>query len=154
MNRWLPTNVICGLAKAQKGSGVTKLRGETGLYIAALTTAKDHQARAHSDDDAYFTALTVNVKKKGAAEATVPMEDMPICQYFCFPELGLAVALRPGDVLFFNPVKMHCCSLKTAAYADYDVHISSYYLKAGHIGLNNNSLPLKEDDKVWLNWKP
>jgi hypothetical protein len=26
----------------------------------------------------------------------------------CFPEYGVAVALRPGDVLLFNPQNYHC----------------------------------------------
>ena len=30
--------------------------------------------------------------------------------YFCFPTLGVAVPLRPGDFLLFNALIPHCVS--------------------------------------------
>ena len=104
---------------------------EKGFYIGAMATAIDHQAGSHTDDDSMLSSLTINVKHKHSSKIAHLTKNDPVCQYFCFPELGLAVALHPGDILFFNPKYVHCCSKKTATYEKYDVHISSYYLKTG-----------------------
>ena len=60
--------------------------------------------------------------------------------YFCFPTIGVAVPLRPGDYLLFNPILPHCilfwCKLQ-----DEVISISTY-LKTAIIGMNNNNLPL------------
>ena len=37
------------------------------------------------------------------------IEDKIIC-YFTFPQIGLAVALQPGDLLLFNPQETHFIS--------------------------------------------
>ena len=37
----------------------------------------------------------------------------PISNYFCFPGIGIAVGLRPGDIILFNPLYPHCISTKT-----------------------------------------
>ncbi len=63
--------------------------------------------------------------------------------YFCFPTLGVAVPLQPGDFLIFNSLIPHCVSSQ-CEQAD-DVYIVAMYLKSSVVGLNNNQLPL--DDK-------
>ena len=71
------------------------------------------------------------------------MEDKVAC-YFVFPEYGRAVALRPGDVLFFNPLHYHCLSERTLEYMDEDLHVTSFYMKSSQIGLNDNDIPVEE----------
>ena len=58
---------------------------------------------SRSDRDFTFSAVTIRMK-----EAYTP--DQKIVAYFAFPRLGIAVPLRPGDVLFFNPHESHCVS--------------------------------------------
>jgi hypothetical protein len=55
--------------------------------------------------------------------------NMPIAVYFCFPHQGIAVGLRPGDIIFFNPLYYHCASQKTSHYEKKDVFITSFYMK-------------------------
>jgi mannose-6-phosphate isomerase class I len=56
---------------------------------------------AHTDQDFTFGAVSIQMKQEYT-------NDMDTVVYFCFPRLGLAVPLRPGDVLFFNPLEPHC----------------------------------------------
>ena len=63
--------------------------------------------------------------------------------YFCFPTLGVAVPLRPGDFLIFNSLIPHCVSSQCKQTDN--IYIVAMYLKSSVVGLNNNQLPL--DDK-------
>ena len=68
-----------------------------------------------------------------------------ILSYFCFPTLGVAVPMRAGDHLLFNPMVPHMissnCDLKTRILP------LSLYLKKDIIGLNNNKLDLTAEQK-------
>ena len=79
----------------------------------------------------------VNVHLKGMHQYST---DDPIVVYFCFPTLGVAVPLRPGDFLLFNPRIPHCVSSR-CRQADEVVSLSMY-LKTAVVGMNNNGLPL------------
>ena len=70
--------------------------------------------------------------------------DMFVTQHFCFPEVGVAVALRPGDVLIFNPQHPHCVSMKENIYKSEDAFLTSLYLKTNVVAGNNNSDPFSE----------
>jgi hypothetical protein len=61
-----------------------------------------------------------------------------ILQYFCFPPTGVAIGLRNGDLLLFNPTIPHCVSSR--ATMDQDVICTSFYLKTAIVGGNDNSL--------------
>ena len=52
-----------------------------------------------------------------------------IVQYMCFPGIRLAVGLRPGDVLIFNPGTYRCLSENECPYNGIDVHVSTLYIK-------------------------
>jgi hypothetical protein len=60
--------------------------------------------------------------------------------YFCFPCLGVAVPLRPGDVIVFNPREPHC--LSSQLRPEKQCYAVGMYLKTAIVGLNDNSLPL------------
>jgi ectoine hydroxylase-related dioxygenase (phytanoyl-CoA dioxygenase family) len=51
-----------------------------------------------------------------------PMKMKP-AHYFCL--VGRAVALRPGDMLLFNPQYYHCCSQKTLHYKANNVYVNT-----------------------------
>ncbi|KAI2495244.1 hypothetical protein MHU86_19298 [Fragilaria crotonensis] len=55
--------------------------------------------------------------------------DADVSNYFTFAEQGIAVALRPGDMLIFNPLYHHCLSSRTSAFQSVDVFCLSLYLK-------------------------
>ena len=60
--------------------------------------------------------------------------------YFCFPRLGIAVALRPGDLLIFNPLEPHAISSR--CNNDDQIFCISMYMKSAIVGLNDNSIEL------------
>jgi hypothetical protein len=60
--------------------------------------------------------------------------------YFCFPTLGVAVPLRPGDFLLFNTLIPHCI-LSLCKQTD-NIYCASMYLKSAIVGMNNNLMPL------------
>jgi hypothetical protein len=61
----------------------------------------------------------------------------------CFPQQGIAVGLRPGDVIFFNPQYYHCVSGRTMHYSDEKIHLTSFYMKTMQLGLNDNSIGIQ-----------
>jgi hypothetical protein len=94
--------------------------------------------RCHTDSN--FTMIIASVHSKGKDQYKV---DDDAVVYFCFPTLGVAVSLRPGDFLIFNSLIPHCISSQCKQTDD--VYIVAMYLKSSVVGLNNNQLPL--DDK-------
>jgi hypothetical protein len=74
-----------------------------------------------------------------------------IIAYFCFPRLGIAVALRAGDILIFNPSEPHAVSSRTDQ--NDDVYCVSMYLKTAVVSLNDNSIPITNQQKHYLRKK-
>jgi hypothetical protein len=60
--------------------------------------------------------------------------------YFCFPTLGVAVPLQPGDFLLFHALIPHCVSSQCSQ--DDSFMCVSLYLKSAVVGMNNNELSL------------
>ena len=65
--------------------------------------------------------------------------------YFCFPTLGIAVPLRPGDYLLFNPLIPHC--ILSRCKHDDEIMCILMYMKTAIVGLNDNLLPLTPSQK-------
>ncbi len=64
-----------------------------------------------------------------------------IIAFFCFPTLGVAVPLCPGDYLMFkNALIPHCISSR--CNLDDEIMCTSIYLKTVIVGMNNNDLQL------------
>jgi hypothetical protein len=61
--------------------------------------------RCHTDEG--FTMSIIQVFLKGRMKYHL---DDHIVAYFCFPTLGVAVPLCPGDYLLFNALIPHCIS--------------------------------------------
>ena len=87
--------------------------------------------RCHTDKD--FTMSIVQVHMD---DIMYHNEDRIVC-YFTFPRLGIAVSLRPGDILMFNPQEPHCISSR--CNEEDEIYCISYYLKTQVVGLNDNS---------------
>jgi hypothetical protein len=121
----------------------SSMGGEERIW-ASLATSYNYMSPAHVDDDAFLTALTVSYVpyiyrfKKYLYKDHI--NDLPVACYMCFPELGIAVALRPGDVIFFNPHYYHCVSGRTVEYDNEKVYVTSFYMKSMQLGLNDNSI--------------
>jgi hypothetical protein len=72
--------------------------------------------------------------------------DAAVSNYFVFAEQGIAVVLRPGDMLVFNPNYNHCLSSRTSTYENEDVFSNSLYLKSAIVGKNDNTIPLNQTE--------
>jgi len=104
-------------------------------YYGGLAFGCNVFLRCHTDQD--FTMSIVQVFVKG--KETYHIDD-DIVVYFCFPTLGVAVPLRPGDYLMFNALVPHCVSSR--CNNNDDVIVLSMYLKTSVVGMNNNDLEL------------
>jgi len=104
-------------------------------YFGALAFGCNVFLQCHTDSD--FTMSIANIHLKGKDKYEF---DDPIVIYFCFPTLGIAVPLRPGDFIIFNALIPHCVSSRCRE-AD-EVMCISMYLKSSVVGLNDNLLPL------------
>ena len=110
-----------------------------------MASSVNYCAPAHVDDDFLFSIHQVNVD--GLLDAH------EVVQCMCFPTYGYAVALRPGDVLLFNPHVPHCLSEKTTAYKDKDVHVTTFYIKTAHVGKHDNTIALSTKESCYYNMK-
>ena len=111
--------------------------------IGSLAVGVNVCLESHTDCD--FALSVVCIHKFGPAY----QPDDEVVAYFCFPKLGIAVPLRPGDVLFFNPNEPHCIS--TRCCKNDKLYCVSFYLKRDVVGLNNNKLKLLPKEKQAAN---
>ena len=77
--------------------------------------------------------------------------DSKVVYHFMFPTFGVAVAHCPGDVVVFHPKFPHCCAQKLPGYNGTPVYLSSFYMKASHVGGINNTRELSSLEKSILN---
>lgn len=120
---------------------------------SSVATTFNYVAPAHTDEDAFLSALLVSYVTKDNIDNKFVKYDycMEVANYFCFPESGVAVALRPGDVLFFNPLHYHCASQRLETYANEKIFLTALYLKNKQITRNDNKIPISEQCKLLCN---
>jgi mannose-6-phosphate isomerase class I len=102
-------------------------------YFTGVATGTNKYLQAHADKD--VTMSMVMILKHQACEV-----DEEVVVYFCFPRLGIAVPLRPGDILLFNALEPH--ALSSCRNIEDELVCMSLYHKAAVAGLNDNSMPL------------
>ena len=61
-------------------------------------------SRVHTDKDFFLTVLSVYDEKAGPEE---------VLYNFCFPTCGVAIPMRSGDIIVFNPLVPHCATNPT-----------------------------------------
>ena len=141
-NRYIPSGFMTALMKVKQVLNWPTFKGEDDKetsYYPSISVGKNVYLPMHTDEDAFFSATFVVANSKLE-------NDSEILNYFCFPTLGYAVALRQGDVLFFNPLIPHCVSSKRVSY---DVICCSLYMKSKLVGGNNNSIDFTENQKLF-----
>jgi hypothetical protein len=82
-----------------------------------------------------MSIVSIHIKEKDQYN----VDNEPVV-YFCFPTLGVAVPLQPGDFLIFNSLILHCVSSRCKQIDN--IYVVAMYLKSSVVGLNNNDLPL------------
>jgi hypothetical protein len=139
---YLPSTEVRGLLFAQLLGGWRQISGVTSNPLwGSLACGKNYYLNSHVDED-FFYSLTTVASERGVQDNDRYMMEANICNYFTFAEQGIAVALRPGDMLIFNPLYHHCLSSRTAWYENDDVFCLSLYLKTAVVGQNDNRLPM------------
>jgi hypothetical protein len=113
-------------------------------YYGAIAFGRNVHLRCHTDQDYLYSVIQVHLEGKDSYSI-----DEKVVAYFCFPTLGIAVALRPGDFLLFNPTVPHCISSR-CRNNDNVISVSSY-LKTAVVGMNDNSIKLSDDQKILHN---
>ena len=111
-------------------------------YFGGIAFGKNVFLRCHTDQD--FTFSIIQVFLKGNHHYKVTDE---VVVYFCFPTIGVAVPLRPGDYLLFNAKIPHCVSSR-CRFED-EIVVTSMYLKTAIVGMNDNDLPLT-NEQAWI----
>ena len=96
---------------------------------------------AHTNKDFTYCATSIHMR-------TTYRLSKEIVAYFAFPKLGIAIPLRPGDILFFNPKEDSCISSRCKD--EDDIYCMSLYFKMDNIELNDNSIPLSRHEKYLL----
>jgi len=104
-------------------------------YFGAIAFGCNVFLRCHTDDD--FTMSMAHILLRGV---DVYRADDDVVVFFCFPTLGVAVPMKPGDFLIFNATIPHCIS--TRCHQADSIMCISMFLKTAVVGLNNNSIPL------------
>ena len=77
--------------------------GNDGIcYATQFSIGVDYWSPIHVDNDFFYTILSC---------LTPNEEDIgKILYYFCFPDYGIKIPMRSGDILVFNPLIKHSCS--------------------------------------------
>lgn len=123
------------LASSNSGMEVKSLK-----HFSALNISADAFLPCHKDDD--FTKSIVSAHLNNHQYT---LDDI-IIAFMCFPSKGVAVPLRPGDMLVFNPTEPHCISSK--CNKDVTLFTSSMYLKTAVVGGNDNSIDLSGEQEA------
>jgi hypothetical protein len=104
-------------------------------YFGAIAFGSNVFLRCHTDDDFVLSMAHVLLDGKDCYEA-----DDDVVVFFCFPTLGIAIPMRPGDFLLFNSRIPNCISTRFQ-YSQKIMYVTMF-LKTLVVGCNNNSLPL------------
>ena len=85
---------------------------------------------AHKDQDFTFSITFIHKRS-----ANYDMDDSVVA-YFCFPKISVAIPMKPGDVIIFNPQEYHCVSSRS--HEDDVILCVSVYLKSAIVGGHDN----------------
>ena len=117
--------------------GLVLAEGFSAEVWPAMVCGRNVFLNLHVDRDFMWCMVTV-VAEHDAAEGG------PILCYFCFPTLRLAVPLRNGDLLLFNPKVPHCVSSR--CNSDIEAYCISFYMDDLLAGGNDNKQKLSEEE--------
>ena len=115
-------------------------RDHSTKIFGGIAFGVDVHLACHTDQDYTYSVISIHIHGHQYS-----LHDRVVA-YFCFPRLGIAVALRPGDILMFNPSEPHAVSSKCRH--DDTVFCVSMYLKTAVVGLNDNSIGLTPSQEV------
>ena len=137
---YLSSNEMRGLRIAQLLGGWPEIEGGASQPIwGSLACGRNYCLNSHLDDDFFYSLSAIASPCGLRLDIDRYSMDAEVCNYFTFPEQGIAVALRPGDMFLFNPRYHHSLSSRTSSFHRDDVFCLSLYLKTAIVGKNNNA---------------
>lgn len=118
----------------------TSTESKSTKVWSSIATTYNYMSPAHTDEDAFMSTLFVTRAHKNDKENEKNLYTLnqEVAVHFIFPTEGVAVALRPGDVLMFNPVYYHCVSQRSEYYKSDEIFLTSLYLKNKQLSGNDN----------------
>lgn len=108
---------------------------KTRIYHS-IAAASNVCLNSHKDVDSFYGVVTNMEADKNKLFSLYDA----VTSYFTFPTLGFAVALRPGDILYFNPTIYH--SVSSRRDPQKNIWCTSLYTKNAVVGGNDNSVTL------------
>jgi len=153
--QYIPSPILRGLAKAREklrwsGMGSEKKEERSDGIWASLATSYNYISAVHTDKDFFLCAISPSCSHDDCLNASGKyINDIPTAIHFCLPDFGYAIAMKPGDILLFNPLQKHSVSMREEFYEDKTVFVTSFYLKSGVVSGNDNTPP--EIEKFQLN---
>ena len=144
-NHVMHTDAIRHTMEARKSVGYklmlpsSELKDEGTTIFSSMNISQDAYLRAHTDPDFTYSVMSAHLLDHQYLQDE-------IIAYFCFPTLGVAVPIRPGDQLIFNPQVPHCISSRCNPHQT--VISTALYLKAAVVGLNDNTLELTPQQQM------
>jgi hypothetical protein len=107
-------------------------------YFGATAFGRNVFARCHTDKD--FRMNVTQIYLEGDDQYGITDR---VVAYLCFPTLGFAIPMQPGNYVLFDATIPHCVSSR--CHSGDNIMGVSFYLKSLVIGMNNNSIPLSRD---------
>ena len=109
-------------------------------FWSGLVMGRNVFLNAHKEEKDHSWAVVLVI-----AEDT----DDDVVRHFVFPELGVAVPMRSGDLILFNPKHVHCVAARCNPKVD--DYCMSFYLPAAVVGGNkrvSDSGVILEDERA------
>jgi hypothetical protein len=107
----------------QSKFGLPRVGDDVHGVATQFAIGLNYSSLNHTDDDFFYTTLAV--ARKSGPPPTTETERL-LLQFFCFPDYGIAIPLREGDILVFNPLVGHGCSNpRTADSLIFSCYVSS-----------------------------
>ena len=126
---YVPSNELQGLQIAQLLGEWPEIKGYSPQPIlGSLACGKNYYLNSHLDEEFFYLLTTIASECGLQNEIDRYSMEAEACNYYTFAEQGIAVSLRPGDMLLFNPLYQHCLSSRTSFYKQNDAFCLSLYL--------------------------
>jgi hypothetical protein len=105
-----------------------------GSIWPSFSQALNTYLTAHMDNNFFYSLMTTACSHALRDDIDQYKWHAEVSNFLVFPEQGIKVALRPGDMLIFNPKYHHCLLSCTCAYQNKDVYSLLLYLKSAVVG--------------------
>lgn len=128
---YLPTEDIRAIDKIMLKTGKKGIFDSLHSIYPSISVGRNMVLPSHWDED-FFYGMTFVL-----ADQQLSFDDVGL-KHFVFPEYGVSVAMRNGDLLLFNPQVFHSVSMCTPYSRNKIVYSCSLYMKTKLISGNDN----------------